>query len=188
MMKCFRENVCCWTWVRSLSAVRRVAVVAILLAGCGRELPTEGLDASLCQQRGTSVLIHLDNRTLYLCDTEAPTSEYPVALGRGGTGKEAEGDNKTPIGEYALGVPRRSSRFGMFIPIGYPRADQKRKGYTGSAIGIHGPSRDFAWASQMNTVTDWTQGCIAVASDGAIEEIAAWVRDKEPSVVYLVED
>jgi hypothetical protein len=54
---------------------------------------------------------------------------------------------------------------------------QERKGYTGSAIGIRGPSRAFAWAGRMNTATDWTQGCIAVASDGAIEEIAAILEE-----------
>ena len=35
---------------------------------------------------------------------------------------------------------------------------------------------------------DWTEGCIAVASDEAINEIAAWVQDKKPDRVYLVGD
>lgn len=40
----------------------------------------------------------------------------------------------------------------------------------------------------MNTAVDWTEGCIAVASDEAINDIAARVRDKEPSAAYLVDD
>ncbi|MGB5413766.1 MAG: L,D-transpeptidase family protein [Polyangiales bacterium] len=70
----------------------------------------------------------------------------------------------------------------------HPRAGQRRDGYTGSAIGIHGPSRSFARTGWMNTAVDWTEGCIAVASDEAINDIAARVRDKEPSAAYLVDD
>jgi murein L,D-transpeptidase YafK len=76
----------------------------------------------------------------------------------------------------------------MFIPIGYPTANQRRDGYTGSAIGIHGPSRIFTRAGWMNTAADWTKGCIAVASDEAINEIAAWVENKQPRVIHLVGD
>jgi murein L,D-transpeptidase YafK len=133
-------------------------------------------------------VIRLDNRTLHLCEAGLAVAEYRVAIGRGGIGKRKEGDNKTPIGEYKLGEPRGSSRFGVFIPIGYPTAAQRRNGYTGSAIGIHGPSRSFAWAGWVNTAADWTEGCIAVVSDKQIREIAAWVRDNDPSVVSLLGD
>ena len=66
-----------------------------------------------------------------------------------------------------------SSRSAIRLPI------SAENGYTGSAIGIHGPSRIFARAGWMNTVADWTEGCIAVASDEAIDEIAAWMQDKD---------
>jgi murein L,D-transpeptidase YafK len=134
------------------------------------------------------VVIHLSERTLHLCEAGLPAGKYRVAIGKGGAGKRSEGDSKTPIGEYALGAPRASSSFGIFIPISYPTASQRRDGCTGSAIGIHGPSRTFAWAGWMNTAADWTEGCIAVASDEAINEIAAWVQYKDPTVVYLEDD
>ena len=125
---------------------------------------------------------------LHLCEAGLSVGEYAVAMGKGGPGKRREGDNKTPVGRYLLGLPRASSSFGTFIPIGYPTPSQKRDGYTGSAIGIHGPSRTFAWAGSTNTAVDWTEGCIAVASDEAIEEIAAWVGEKEPRAVHLMVD
>lgn len=145
--------------------------------------PGQSRDASSCEGRGTAVVIRLKNRTLHLCEAGLAVAEYRVATGRGGIGKRKEGDNKTPIGVYELGEPRGSSRFGVFIPIGYPTAAQRRNGYTGSAIGIHGPSRSLAWAGWVNTAADWTEGCVAVVSDKEISEIAAWVRDNDPSVV-----
>ena len=90
--------------------------------------------------------------------------------------KTNKGDKKTPIGKYALGKPRPSKKYGTFIPIGYPNAEDKKKGYTGSAIGIHGPKRGFTWARSLNTMFDWTLGCIAVGTDSEVEEISAWIK------------
>jgi murein L,D-transpeptidase YafK len=175
----------CSSLVSNLTASLALLLVCI---GCGREASSTKRVASVCEGRPTSVVIHLRNRMLHLCEAGLSAGEHRVAIGKGGTGKRGEGDNKSPIGSYELGSPRASSSFGMFIPIGYPTASQRRDGYTGSAIGIHGPSRTFAWAGWMNTAADWTEGCIAVASDEAINEIAAWVQDKDPRVVYLEDD
>ena len=78
---------------------------------------------------------------MWLCQENKPVGEYKVALGKGGINKIKQGDNKTPLGEYTLGIPRPSSRFGTFIPIGYPTQEQISKGYTGGDIGVHGPYR-----------------------------------------------
>lgn len=133
-------------------------------------------------------MVDLVEHRLCLCEDESVAAEYRVAIGKGGTGKRREGDHKTPVGAYPLGTPRASSEFGTFIPVGYPTAEQRREGYTGSAIGIHGPSRPFAWAGPMNLAADWTEGCIAVSSDEAIDDIATWVRQKRPRWVYLETD
>lgn len=99
-----------------------------------------------------------------------------VSLGRGGVGKRAHRDLKTPIGRYPLGIPRHSERFHTFIPIGYPTPDQLKQGYLGQDIGIHGPSPKFKWAGRLNAWFGWTSGCIATGTDREIDEIAAWVR------------
>ncbi len=70
-------------------------------------------------------------------------------------------------------------------PSPYPTAAQRSQGYAGSAIGIHGPARNFTWAGWLNTTVDWTQGCIAVRSDETIESIAAWVKAKRVRTVRL---
>ena len=168
-------------------AFRHPALFAmvVVLTACSGRLSASDEAPSSCKGRGTSVVVNLERRSLRLCNAESGGREYPVAIGRGGVGKTREGDQRTPVGVYPLGTPRRSSKFAVFIPVGYPTAVQRREGYTGSAIGIHGPSRASAWAGRMNVAVDWTEGCIAVASDDAIRAIAAWVRKNNPRFVYL---
>jgi murein L,D-transpeptidase YafK len=125
------------------------------------------------------VLVAIDTarHRLWTCANGRAAGEYTVALGSGGVGKTQQGDAKVPIGEYALGQPRGSSRFHTFIPVGYPTAEQRRRGYTGGDVGVHGPARGYEkLPASINTSTDWTLGCIAVGSDEEIDAIAAWVR------------
>jgi murein L,D-transpeptidase YafK len=140
-----------------------------------------------CRSRGVAVVVLLAEHSLLLCSDGKSEKDYAVSLGKAGVGKTSGGDNKTPVGSYHLGVPRASGRFGIFIPVGYPTEEQKRKGYTGQAIGIHGPDRHFTWAGWLNTMIDWTQGCVAVKSDESIGEIAAWVKKRKPRLVHLVD-
>jgi murein L,D-transpeptidase YafK len=133
-------------------------------------------------------VVNLDDSVLWLCKSDKVLEEYSVSLGKGGVGKTRQGDNKTPIGTYSLGMPRPSKKFGIFIPVGYPTKSQKKEGYTGGSIGIHGPDRSFTWAGGLNTMIDWTQGCIAVKSDEAIGQIAEWVKAENPKVVYLINE
>lgn len=101
---------------------------------------------------------------------------YTVSFGRGGTDKHIQGDSRTPIGRYRLGAPRESERFFIFIPIGYPTAQQKAQGYTGGDVGLHGPIDYLNWIGDLNTWVNWTDGCVAVANEYEISEIATWVR------------
>lgn len=133
------------------------------------------------------MVVLLSDHRLLLCRSGALDRVYPVALGRGGVGKRKVNDNRTPAGAYALGAPRPSKRFGTFIAIGYPTHEQRRLGFSGGGIGVHGPDRRFAWAGRANTVVDWTRGCIATASYEAIDEIARWVIRERARVIHLEE-
>jgi murein L,D-transpeptidase YafK len=113
---------------------------------------------------------------LCLCQGGNSQGFFRVALGRGGVGKHTEGDGKTPIGSFTLSEARPSSRFGLFLAVGYPNAAQRQLGYTGSDIGVHGPHRAFFWLRHATLWLDWTAGCIAVATQSDIEGIAEWVR------------
>jgi hypothetical protein len=170
-----------------LSKGRRVLLIAFVFM-FPMAAPSEASStATLCRGRTTSIVINLKAHELELCDVGRSAATYPVAIGKGGVGKRAQGDNKTPVGRYSLGEARPSGKFGVFIPVGYPTAQQKEQGFTGDNIGIHGPFRGFAWAGAINTWIDWTQGCIAVAHDGDMAAIAAWAKEHRAEVVELVD-
>jgi hypothetical protein len=144
--------------------------------------PAFGIDPAPCSSPSAEIVVATDAHKLWLCESGRPVASYPVALGRGGTDKRVRGDNKTPLGTYALGSPGPSSRFGTFIPVAYPTAEQRLKGFTGSDVGIHGPDRRFRWAGRMNNWFDWTAGCVALATDDDVQAVAAWVRKVKPTV------
>ena len=54
-----------------------------------------------------------------------------------GLGRTRRG--RTPIGRYRVAPARASSRYHLFLEVGYPTAEQAKLGLTGSAIGVHGP-------------------------------------------------
>jgi murein L,D-transpeptidase YafK len=139
-------------------------------------IPNPVIAQDSCPPKGSAIIVQTQERRLYLCQNSEVIKEYPVALARGGFGKRAYHDHKNPLGEYSLGTPRTSPRFHLFIPIGYPTEEQKRQGYTGQDVGIHGPSPRFKWAGRLNAWFGWTDGCIAPGTDAEIDEIAAWVR------------
>jgi murein L,D-transpeptidase YafK len=131
------------------------------------------------------LLIDTSSHELALCEGGVAAKAFAVALGRGGTGKTRTGDDKTPLGMYALSLPRASSRFGIFIPVGYPTKEQAMQGLTGADVGVHGPDRHFAWLGGANLWVDWTSGCVALGSEEAIQTVAAWVKAKGVTLVQL---
>ena len=130
----------------------------------------------LCEQK-TQVVVESKKKVMHLCEKGKLIKSHWVNLGQGGMGKRKQGDGKTPLGIYTLSKPRASSSgFTYFIPVGYPTKAQRAKGFTGGAIGIHGPPN---YIPQMMVdaafMTPWTQGCIMVRTLNEIEEIRAWV-------------
>ena len=138
---------------------------------------------SPCPEKGDAVAVVSRKRELWLCQDGAPVARFQVAMGRGGVDKRRKGDGRTPLGTYALGLPRPSARYGVFIPIDYPTADQAAHGFTGSAVGIHGPPRGLTEPEYPTTAVDWTQGCIATGVDEDIGVIAEFVRARQPVLV-----
>lgn len=132
--------------------------------------------ASPCRPNTTEIVVTTASHRLTLCNKGSAEAEYQVALGSGGLDKRVEGDAKTPLGTYALAAPRASSSFHTFIYVGYPTPEQKKAGYTGDAIGVHGPPRSSVNLGSANVAVDWTLGCIALASDPEIDAVAAWVK------------
>ena len=158
---------------------RALALLCLQLCACGSDEP------SPCHELDDQVLVYTAAHVLWMCDGIDANSSFDVRLGKGGVGKTREGDGKVPIGVYWLGSPRPSAKYGTFIEIGYPTQEQKAKGFTGSAVGIHGPGRNFSWLGRANNWFDTTDGCIGLASDAEMDRIAEWVRIKRAGRIFV---
>src|SRR5437870_10305353 len=84
--------------------------------------------SSPCAGRSAQLVVDGRSKHMWLCEGGRPVEEMRVGVGRGGLGKRSQGDNRTPVGEYGLGLPRPSERFHIFIPVGYPTPEQRRMG------------------------------------------------------------
>jgi hypothetical protein len=172
----------------------RIAFGALFAATVGASLMVEGTCRAApppadCRSGETAVLVDTPHRLLHLCERGAIKASFTVSLGTNGVGKRQMGDNRTPLGQYPLGAPRASRWFNTFVPVAYPTPAQARMGFTGSAIGIHGPPRGTGGGLAglaMLVAQDWTAGCIAVATDAEIQAIAAWIRFHGVKHVRLV--
>jgi murein L,D-transpeptidase YafK len=161
---------------------------AILLLSSSSSSSSPSSSSRSCQLRETAVVVDTRAHQMLLCNDGNVERTFPVALGMRGVGKQRQGDNRTPLGHYGLGPPRASHSFHIFVPVQYPTPAQARMGFTGGAIGIHGPPRGWTTLAElaMLVAQDWTAGCIAVANDADIDAVAAWVRKREVKNVRLV--
>jgi murein L,D-transpeptidase YafK len=162
--------------------------IPIALALLLSSSPTSSTAASrACRASETAVVIDTRAHALHLCSDGKVERTFAVALGTRGVGKQREGDNRTPLGHYGLGAPRASQHFHVFVPVQYPTPAQVRMGFTGGAIGIHGPPRGWSTLADLAALVaqDWTAGCIAVATDADIDAVAAWIRKHEVKDVRL---
>jgi len=146
-----------------------------------------GLSAEVSPCQGTASYLHVDTAAhrLWLCDDATAERSYDIRLGKGGVGKTREGDGKVPLGTYGLGAPRPSVEYGTFIPIKYPTREQRALGYTGSAVGVHGPNRDLRWLGGLINVFDTTDGCVGLATDDETSALASWVTSKNAAIIEL---
>jgi murein L,D-transpeptidase YafK len=138
-----------------------------------------------CRNQDARIVVELEEHTLVLCERAHAVQSFGVRLGRAGTGKSRAGDGKTPVGTYPLGRPRASSRYGTFIPIGYPTAEQRKQGLTGGAVGVHGPERRVKWLGRLVNTFDTSDGCVGLAKDEEMERIAQWVRSARARTIEL---
>jgi murein L,D-transpeptidase YafK len=156
----------------------RVLLAVLVLAGGSPRLA-----AAACGSPRSEIVVLARDHSLWLCEKGRSIARFRVALGSGGIGKRSRGDRKTPLGSYALGEPRPSTRFGTFIPMDYPTAEQRFQGFTGTDLGIHGPDRRLRRAGRANTRVDWTAGCIALSSDEEVRRVASWAKEKSATLV-----
>jgi murein L,D-transpeptidase YafK len=110
------------------------------------------------------------------------TASYRVALGRGGAGqKERAGDNRVPEGTYRVISHNPHSQFHNALRLSYPTPEQqavaRAKGVDpGGDIMIHGIRNGLGWVGGLQTLVDWTKGCVAL-TDAQIDIVAREVAD-----------
>ena len=169
--------------VRAAAAMLGIAAVVGVLALGVCHPPARAGDP--CGAPDARIVVDTAGHRLALCDHEKETATFGVRIGRGGVGKSKEGDDKTPLGIYPLGVPRKSQRYGTFIPIGYPTPEQQKRGFTGGSIGVHGPERLVRWMGSLVNTFDSTSGCVGIATDDEMAKIAAWVKAASVKTIEL---
>jgi len=122
----------------------------------------------LDREQRHAVVVDSSRSRVYLFENAggAPhlVADYYTSIGKRGTDKRKEGDQKTPIGVYFVtgNIPGRKLPdlygWGAF-PISYPNAWDRIQGRTGFGIWLHGvPADTYARAPQAS------DGCVALAN------------------------
>lgn len=150
------------------------------------EIELSTLPTDICHGRSQVLVYSPSLGSVVGCRNEAPEFAMKVVVGSNGLGKTREGNRKSPVGTYWLGYPRKSLQFGIFIPVGYPNMANISKGYTGSAIGLHGPMRFMTCLPKKSLEKNWTAGCLAVGRDSQIIEISEWILKNWPVKITIL--
>lgn len=154
-----------------------LAIAAMLLAvsGCSKFIEYTGPEV-------TRVIVDKSTRSMMLMHHDTVLETYEVELGLAPAGhKGAEGDGRTPEGEFLVDRRNPNSEYYLSIGINYPRPEDiaaaEEAGIDpGGDIFIHGTPRPFA------QIDDWTAGCIAV-TNREMRQIYAMVQDGTPITI-----
>lgn len=113
--------------------------------------------------------------------------DYYLSVGSSGFGKQIEGDNKTPIGVYAINRYIEGAELpdlygkGAF-PVDYPNIVDRYRNRTGYGIWLHGtPSDTYArqpWASE---------GCFVLSNDDLLD-IGQYISADDRTPVVLSDE
>jgi murein L,D-transpeptidase YafK len=144
------------------------------------------------------IVVHKARRRMDVFADGDLLKSYVVSLGLSPTGaKRAQGDMRTPEGDFFLCTVNRASRFTRFLGLSYPSPVEAAEGVAsgrvgaeveraaraayrrrdrcppqlsrlGGAVGIHGSS---AWERRPEgfALQDWTWGCVAVRDRDILE-------------------
>jgi murein L,D-transpeptidase YafK len=178
---------------------------AFFLAGCGMNNSTEYDNSStdrLDHSSASRIIVYKEERELELYFDSECIGTYKIALGSAPEGdKNAEGDMRTPEGEYYIITRHNKTDYGYFMGISYPNVadaqrnldggkidqrtfdviktaiDKKRQPpwdtVLGGAIGIHGGGNE----------TDWTEGCVALSMED-LEIVKGYAPLLTPVIIY----
>lgn len=188
----------------------RIVAVALVMLGAARVGAAESVGGAYHGSNGYNgypvIEIWKTQRKMQLHDAGLLVGEYRVVLGQNPqSGKEVQGDGRTPVGRYYVSDKNPASAFHRFLGISYPNDVDADRGYRngllnagqwadiflatlrgaapppytvlGGRVGIHG------FGGRPYVPVDWTAGCVAV-SDDEIEVIYDRVPVGAPVIIY----
>jgi L,D-transpeptidase YnhG len=137
-----------------------------------RERPPAGSIPSqflaLSQRSQHAIAVDASRSRLYLFENSPLglklIADYYISVGKAGTSKSAEGDQRTPLGVYYItsNLDRKTLKdfYGSgALPINYPNILDTKRGKTGGGIWLHGtPPNQFSRPPQA------TDGCVVLAN------------------------
>jgi L,D-transpeptidase YnhG len=137
-----------------------------------RERPPAGTIPSqflaISQRTKHAIAVDASRSRLYLFENTPAglnlVSDYYISVGKAGTAKAAEGDQRTPLGVYYITSnldPKSLKDFygSGALPLNYPNILDSKRGKTGSGIWLHGtPAEQFSRPPQA------TDGCVVLAN------------------------
>ena len=141
---------------------------------------------TLSQRSKHAIAVDTSRSRLYLFENTPSglslLADYYLSVGKAGTSKTAEGDQRTPLGVYYISsnLDRKSLKdfYGAgALPINYPNVLDTKRGKTGSGIWLHGtPPNQFSRPPQA------TDGCLVLANPD-LERIIQTVEVRTTPVV-----
>ena len=151
-------------------------------------VPSQFLAVS--QKSRHAIAVDASRSRLYLFENSSAglnlIADYYISIGKAGTSKSSEGDQRTPLGVYYItsNLDRKSLKdfYGSgALPLSYPNILDAKRGKTGGGIWLHGtPSNQF---SRPPLATD---GCVVMANPD-LEHIIKTVEVRSTPVVIAPE-
>ncbi len=141
-----------------------IAMAAALLAAEDRGAPRLVAENA----RADLIMVDKSERRLTLFHEGEKIFETNIALGSEPVGdKRAEGDGKTPEGEFLIDRRNDKSKYYLSLGLSYPTRPQREAAAKegrdpGGDIFIHGQPNITPGA--LTLPGDWTNGCIAVSN------------------------
>jgi murein L,D-transpeptidase YafK len=134
------------------------------------------------------LIVRKQARTLDIVSDGTTVKTYPIALGSSPTGdKQREGDGRTPEGVFYVCTKNPKSRHTAALGLSYPSLEHAERGLEDGLITkrqfrvIAEALRHYerpTWSTPLGgeimihgggTEADWTQGCIALNDQDALE-------------------
>jgi murein L,D-transpeptidase YafK len=137
----------------------------------------------MSENQGYAIVVDMSTSRLYIYQNNNGIPEhidhFYIIIGKNGTKKILEGDQKTPVGVYfvtgSINPKKLPDLYGIgAFHINYPNIWDKRHGRTGYGIWLHG-----APSYTLNRPPRDSDGCV-ILSNGDLEAVAPYIKGDKP--------